>query len=200
MRQSVVAGLLLAAATGLLILLSDPLGLDVEQYALVGLAIGAALGLMTDISVWDRLAGFGIGLVAVWVAYGLRAGYLPDSPGGRAVALVGLVALLVLVVWLAAGRLHLAPMLLGAAALAGGYELTFIDAPPRFLEESWVALTGVLLAAAIGFACTVLAATLIRPDRLPGRHRDRDGGDGGEETEAEVPFDEMFHRDQEVRP
>jgi hypothetical protein len=91
-------------------------------------------------------------------------------------------------------------MLLGAAALAGGYELTFIDAPPRFLEESWVALTGVLLAAAIGFACTVLAATLIRPDRLPGRHRDRDDGDGGEETEAEVPFDEMFHRDQEVRP
>ena len=113
-------------------------------------------------------------------------------------ALGGLVAFLVLVIWLAGGRLHLAPMLLGAAALAGAYELTFTDSPPRFLQESWVALTGVLLAAAVGFACTVLAATLIGPDRLPGRHRESDGGD--DETEAEVPFDEMFHRDQEVRP
>lgn len=198
MRLSVVAGLLLAAATGLLILLSDPLGLDVEHYALVGLAIGAVLGLMSDISVWDRLAGFGIGLVAAWVAYGLRAGYLPDSSAGRAVALGGLVAFLVLVIWLASGRLRLAPMLLGAAALAGAYELTFTDAPPRFLQESWVALTGVLLATAVGFACTVLAATLIGPDRLPGRHRETDGGD--DETEADVPFDEMFTRDQEVRP
>jgi hypothetical protein len=200
MRQSVVAGLLLAAATGLLILISDPLSLDVEQFALVGVLLGAVLGLMKDITVWDRLAGFAIGLAAAWVSYGVRAGFLPDSSVGRAVALVGLVLFLVLVVWLAGGRLDLAPMLLGVAALAGAYELTFIEAPPRFFQESPVALTGVLLAAAVGFACTVLAATLIRPDRLPGRHRDRDGGDGGEETEAEVPFDEMFRRDQEVRP
>lgn len=200
MRQSVVAGLLLAAATGLLILLSDPLGLDVEQYALVGLAIGAVLGLMADIPVWDRLAGFAIGLIAAWASYGVRAGFVPDSSVGRAVALAGLVLLLTLIVWVAGGWLTLAPMLLGTAALAGAYELTFVEAPPRFFQESPVALTGVLLAAAVGFACTAFAATLIRPDRLPGRHRDRDGGDGGEETEAEVPLDEMFYRDQEVRP
>jgi hypothetical protein len=198
MRQSVVAGLLLAAATGLLILISDPLSLDVEQFALVGVLLGAVLGLMKDVAVWDRLAGFGIGLVAAYVTYGVRAGYLPDSSGGRAVAAAGLLAFLVLIVWLAGGRLHLAPMLMGVAALAGAYELTFIDAPPRFIQEASVAITGVLLTAAVGFACTVLASSLIGPDRLPGRHREGDGG--GDETEAEVPFDEMFHRDQEVRP
>lgn len=198
MRQSVVSGLLLAAATGLLILLSDPLNLNVEQYALAGVLLGAVLGLMTDAPVWERLAGFGIGMVAAWVTYGVRAGFLPDSSGGRAVAVVGLLAFLVLIVWLAGGRLHLAPMLIGVAALAGAYELTFLDAPPRFLQESSVAITGVLLAAAVGFACTVLASSLIGPDRLPGRHRDDDDGD--DDTEAEVPFDEMFYRDQEVRP
>jgi hypothetical protein len=200
MRLGVVAGLLLAAATGVLILLSDPLRLNLAEFTLVGVSVGAVLGLMAERVVWDRVAGFAIGLVAAWVSYGARAGFLPDSSVGRAVALVGLLLFLVLVVWLAGGRLDLAPMLLGVAALAGAYELTFIEAPPRFFQESPVALTGVLLAAAIGFACTVLAATLIRPDRLPGRHRDRDGGDGGEETEAKVPFDEMFYRDQEVRP
>ncbi|HEX6233304.1 MAG TPA: hypothetical protein VFZ63_09260 [Jiangellaceae bacterium] len=199
MRRSIVAGLLLAAATGLLILVSDPLSLNVEQFALIGVLIGAVLGLMTDIAVWDRLAGFGIGLVAAWVTYGLRAGFLPDSSGGRAVAVVGLLAFLVLIVWLVGGRLHLVPMLIGVTALAGAYELTFIDAPPRFLEESSVAVTGVLLAAAVGFACTVLASSLIGPDRVPaGRHREDDGD--GDDTEAEVPFDEMFYRDQEVRP
>jgi hypothetical protein len=196
MRQSVVAGLLLAAATGLLILLSEPLNLHVEQYVLVGLLLGAVLGLMADLAMWDRLAGFGIGLVAIWIAYGVRAGFLPDSSGGRAIASAGLVAFFVLLVWLAGGRLHIAPMLLGAAALAGAYELTFTEAPPRFLQESTAALTGVLLAAAVGFACTVVASALIGPDRVPGRHRDSDGG--GDETE--VSFDEMFHRDQEVRP
>lgn len=199
MRRSIVAGLLLAAATGVLILISDPLSLNVEQFALIGVLIGALLGLMTDIAVWDRLAGFGIGLVAAWVTYGLRAGFLPDSSGGRAVAVVGLLAFLVLIVWLVGGRLHLVPMLIGVAALAGAYELTFLDAPPRFLEESSVAVTGVLLAAAVGFACTVLASSLIGPDRVPaGRHREGDGD--GDDTEAEVPFDEMFYRDQEVRP
>jgi hypothetical protein len=199
MRRSIVAGLLLAAATSVLILISDPLSLNVEQFALIGVLIGALLGLMTDIAVWDRLAGFGIGLVAAWVTYGLRAGFLPDSSGGRAVAVVGLLAFLVLIVWLVGGRLHLVPMLIGVAALAGAYELTFLDAPPRFLEESSVAVTGVLLAAAVGFACTVLASSLIGPDRVPaGRHREGDGD--GDDTEAEVPFDEMFYRDQEVRP
>jgi hypothetical protein len=199
MRRSIVAGLLLAAATSVLILISDPLSLNVEQFALIGVLMGALLGLMTDIAVWDRLAGFGIGLVAAWVTYGLRASFLPDSSGGRAVAVVGLLAFLVLIVWLVGGRLHLVPMLIGVAALAGAYELTFLDAPPRFLEESSVAVTGVLLAAAVGFACTVLASSLIGPDRVPaGRHREGDGD--GDDTEAEVPFDEMFYRDQEVRP
>jgi hypothetical protein len=196
MRQSVVAGLLLAAATGLLILLSDPLSLQVEQYALVGILLGAVLGLMAEGAVWERLAGFGIGLVSAWVSYGLRAGFLPDSAAGRAVAVAGLVAFLVLVVWLAGGRLHIAPMLIGAAAMAGAYEAMFVAAPPRFLQESAVALTGVLLAAAVGFAVTVIASNWLGPDHRVGRHRDGSGDD--HDTEPELALDDIFRRDQEV--
>jgi hypothetical protein len=196
MRQSVIAGLLLAVATGALILLSDPLNLDVEHYSLMGILLGAVLGLMSDRPVWERMAGFGIGLVTAWVAYGVRAGFLPDSAGGRAVAAAALIAFLVLVVFLGGGRLHIAPMLLGAAAMAGAYEITFTEAPPRFVEESSVALTGVLLAAAIGFAITVVTSTWLGPDRQTGRHREAGGDDG--EAETEVPFDDMFRHDQEV--
>lgn len=207
MRRSIFSGLLLAVATGLLVILSDPLSLHVEGVVLLGVGIGAVLAIIGDRAVWERLAAFGVGLVATWLAYGMRAGFLPDSTAGRTVAAVGLIGLLVLAVWLSANRLELWPMLLGMAAMAGAYEVTFTAAPPRFLQESPVALTGVLLAFAVGFAVTTLVTTWVGPDRQVGRHRDEGAGPDDEgvaaqaepEAETEVSFDEMFHRDEEVR-
>jgi hypothetical protein len=199
MRRSVLAGLLLALVAGLLIMLSEPLSLHVEGVALLGVGIGAVLAVVGDRAVWERLAAFGIGLVATWLAYGMRAGFLPDSATGRTVAAVGLIGLLVLVAWLSAGRLELWPMLLGMAAMAGAYEFTFTASPPRFIQESPVALTGVLLAVAFGFAVVTFVTMLVGPDRQPVRQLPEDAGPGATEAETEVPLEEMFHRDEEVR-
>jgi hypothetical protein len=183
----------------LLIMLSDPLSLHVEGVVLLGVGIGAVLAVVGDRAVWERLAAFGIGLVATWLTYGMRAGFLPDSATGRMVAAVGLIALLVLIAWLASGRLELWPMLLGVAAMAGAYEFTFTASPPRFIQESPVALTGVLLAAAFGFAVVTAVTMLVGPDRQPVAGRDADVGPDDAQTEAEVPLEEMFHQDEEVR-
>jgi uncharacterized membrane protein len=180
-------------------MLSDPLSLHVEGVVLLGVGIGAVLAVVGDRAAWERLAAFGIGLVATWLAYGMRAGFLPDSATGRMVAAVGLIGLLVLIAWLASGRLELWPMLLGVAAMAGAYEFTFAASPPRFIQESPVALTGVLLATAFGFAVVTLATMLVGPDRQPVVGRDADVGPDDAQTEAEVPLEEMFHQDEEVR-
>jgi lysylphosphatidylglycerol synthetase-like protein (DUF2156 family) len=199
MRRSVLAGLLLAVVSGVLIILSEPLSLHVEGVVLLGVAVGALLAVVGDHAAWEKLAAFAIGLVATWLAYGMRAGFLPDSPTGRMVAAVGLIGLLVLVAWLSAGRLELWPMLLGVAALAGAYEFTFTAAPPRFVQESPVALTGVLLAVAFGYAVVTLVTMLVGPDRQAVRQRPGRAGPDETEAETEVPLDEMFHRDEEVR-
>lgn len=200
MRRTVISGLLLAAAAGLLILLSDPLRIQVEHVAVLGVALGAVLGLVGERAVWERCIAFGIGLVATWLAYGMRAGFLPDASSGRVVAAVGLIALLVLIAWLSAGRLELWPMLIGVAGMAGAYELTYTDAPPRFVQESPVALTAILLTVAVGFAVTTLTATRPEPHQQPGRRRvPARVPDDDDTLETEVPLDEMLRRDEEVR-
>jgi hypothetical protein len=203
MRQSVIGGLVLAAVIGLLVLLSDPLGLNVEHVALLGIGTGAVLGLIGDRDVWERVSAFAIGLVATWVTYGLRAGFLPDAPSGRAVAFVGLLVFLVFVAWVAAGRLPLWAMLLGVVALAGAYEFTYTEAPPRFMAESPVALTSVLLVVAIGFVVATVVEIL--PISGDGRYRGRsaeptDGDDGAEAiTEEDVHLDDMLRPAEEAR-
>jgi hypothetical protein len=201
MRQTMLGGLLLAVATGLLILLADPLSLDVEHVALLGAGLGAVLGLIGDRPVLERVAGFAVGFVVTWIAYGARAQYLPDSSGGRAVAAFGIVVLFVLAVWLSSNRLQLWTMLIGAVALIGAYEEIYTAAPPKFLDQSPEAATQVLLAVAIGFVCTTLPSPWQDMEPAGGRHR---GGEtGGRDTEdktEDVTLDSMLDRDsQETR-
>jgi hypothetical protein len=202
MRQGVIGGLLLAGAAGLLIALSNPLNLQVEHVALLGVGIGAVLGLIGDRDAWERVVAFGIGLTATWVAYGMRAGFLPDAPAGRVVAAIGLLVLLAVIVWLSAGRFPLWAMLLGVVALAGAYEVTYTANPPRFVAESAVAMTSVLLTVAVGFAIAILAELIPSLGSEPGRYRDEDGdpyGSAEDVDEVEVPIDDMLHAAEEAR-
>ena len=74
--------------------------------------------------------------MAAWIGYAVRAGFLPDTAGGRAAA-VGLVILLC--VGITAATVEPPPLwstLLGTAALAGAYEFTYAAhrpscSPPR---------------------------------------------------------------------
>lgn len=158
MRKNVLAGLVLAATTTGLVILGSVLDLELQPVALLGVAIGAVLVLVSDHTPAGRLGGFAAGLVVAWFGYLVRAQLLPDTDGGRAV-FAGIVVLLgVGVVVVVRDRLPLWAVLLGSAAFAGAFEAGYTAEPPLVLAHSMSAATALLMAAGAGFLVTSLVA------------------------------------------
>lgn len=158
MRKTLLVGLVLVVAAVMVVLLSAAFDLELEPAALLGVALGAVVALVPDRTPLMRLAGFMGGLVAAWVGYLLRAGVLPDSAGGRAVAVGLVIALAVGVAAAGFGRIPLWSCLLGVAALAGAYEHTYAAAPPEVTSSSVTSVTTLLLTFAIGFLASAFLA------------------------------------------
>ena len=185
-RRDIFMGLSLAAAAFVVILLSSWLGLELEATVLLGVAIGAVVGLVPDRSTAFRLGGFAAGFVVAWIGYLVRAAQLPDSAGGRGVA-VALIILLCLGVTLASvGRLPLWVVLLGAGAFAGAYEYTYNAAPPEVLSTSVSVATSMLMSVAIGF----LAVAWVGPEPAPRPASRRDSS--APAANDTVPLDTMM--------
>jgi hypothetical protein len=159
MRGTLLAGAVLTVASILLITLSASLGLDVESVALMGAGSGAVLALVPHRSAPSRLIGFLVGFVISWLGYLVRAGFLPDTAWGHALAVGLVVVLCTVAVVVSRERLALWSTLLGAAVLAGSYETTYIEAPSQVLSTSWSTSTSVLLAFALGFFAAALVAS-----------------------------------------
>ena len=182
MRRTLLVGLGLIVVGVLAIFLDSWFGLDLEPVALFGIAVGAVLALVPDGSPFVRLAGFAGGVVVTWVAYFLRAGVLPDTPGGRAVALGLVIALATGIAAVSFGRIQLWSTLLGAAALAGAYEFSFADSPPEVATTSVIASTSLLFTAALGF---LVAAVFAPAGEQPSEPREpRWPGSDDEETHS----------------
>jgi hypothetical protein len=159
MRRTLVTGGLLAVFTALLAQFGGTLGLEEIRSALLGAAIGAALGLVPGRdNPLARAAAFLVGFVLGLVGYALRAGLLPDTGGGRALAAFLVVILLTGICAATLGWLPLWSGLLGVAAIAGAYEYAFALDPTAFTSESVTAATTVLLAAAVGFLVGAVGA------------------------------------------
>ena len=171
MRRSLIAGLVLAVLAALITLMGGWFGSDLEHVALLGAALGGALGLVPHRYGWGRITGFLVGFAAAWIGFALRAAVLPDSSTGRAVATFLVVALCALVCAFSNGRLPLWSALLGAAAIVGAYEEIYTNAPSQFISESPEAATTVLLAAAFGYLATSVVYDLMSVQH----HEDTDG-------------------------
>ena len=166
MKRTLSAGLCLAAAASALIALNGALDLGLESVALLGLALGAVVALVPDATSNRRLAGFLVGFAIALVGYFVRAGFMPDSTAGHAVA-VGIVVLACAgAVALSTGKLPFWAVLLGTAGLSGAYELTYAAAPPEIFETSLSTGTSLLLSVAVGF----VVAGLVSHDRATHRH------------------------------
>lgn len=157
-KRSLASGLVLAVFAALVIGLGQLMGLDLQHVALLGAALGGVLGLVPHRFPLGKLGGFVLGFVLAWIGFALRAAVLPDSAGGRAVAAFVVVALVAVACAVSAGRVPLWSALLGAAAIVAAYEETYTNAPSQFLKESPTAGTTVLLAVALGYLATTLAA------------------------------------------
>lgn len=176
MRTTLLSGAVLTVGSILLILLSSSLGLDVETVALMGAGSGAAVALIPHRSPLLRLGGFLAGFALSWLGYLMRAGFLPDTASGHAVAVGLVVALCSTVAVATRDRIPLWSTLLGAAVFAGSYETTYIEAPSQVLSTSMSTSTSVLLAVAFGF----FAASVVAP-QVPGE-RER-GADAAPDPE-----------------
>ncbi|WP_081844441.1 hypothetical protein [Cellulomonas sp. URHE0023] len=169
MKRYILAGLVLAVVTTLVVVVASP---ELQAVALLGAAIGGTLGLVPDRSPAQRVGGFAAGFAAAWFGYALRAAVLPDATSGRAVAV-----LLVLLICLAVaagtrGRLPLWSTLLGAAAMSGAYEATYSSDPTAFVGSSATTATSILLAAGAGFLATALLGPQIVQERALERARE----------------------------
>ncbi|CAN5478427.1 hypothetical protein BH10ACT10_BH10ACT10_11500 [soil metagenome] len=186
MRRTLVAGVVLAVAAVLVVIVSSALDLELESVALLGGALGAVVALVPDRGPLVRLGGFVAGFVAAWIGYVVRAALLPDTSGGRAVA-VGLVVLLcVAITAVSRNKLPLWTTLLGTAALTGAYEFTFAAAPPELASTSVSTATTLLLNVAVGF----LAAALVAPTgagETPQRQHRADTPTGDAEPDSVKP-------------
>jgi hypothetical protein len=158
MRRNLLAGLCLALAAGLLVMVGKFLDLDLESVALFGAALGAVVALVPDRTPLVRLGGFAVGVVAALVGYLLRALLLPDTSAGRAVAAVIVLLVCVGVSAVAVGRLPLWSVLLGTAGLVGAYEFTYAAAPPELLTTAVDTITALFLSLAVGFFAASLAS------------------------------------------
>lgn len=158
MRRSMIAGLVLAVFAALIIGLGELFGFDLQHVALLGAAIGGALGLIRHPYAWGRIAGFLVGFLAAWVGFALRAAVLPDSAAGRAVAAFLVILICALACGFSQGRLPLWSALLGAAAIVGAYEEIYTNAPSQFVSQSVEAGTTVLLAVAFGYLATAVVS------------------------------------------
>lgn len=161
MRRSLIAGLVLALLAAVITALGGVFGSDLEHVALLGAAIGGALGLVPHQYSWGRITGFLVGFAAAWIGFALRAAVLPDSSNGRAVAAFLVVALCALACAFSQGRLPLWSALLGTAAIVGAYEEIYTNAPSQFISESPEAGTTVLLATAFGYLATSVVYDLM---------------------------------------
>ncbi|MCY7373930.1 MAG: hypothetical protein LH461_09590 [Spirochaetaceae bacterium] len=159
MRRTAIGGAILAVTAFLLVLFGDALDLELERVALTGAALGAVVALVPDRAPLFRAIGFAAGFVVGVAGYALRAGLLPDTSFGRAVA--ALVVLLVLMgIAVATGtRVPLWSLLVGAAAMTAAYETTFMTTPSAFPYEGPTAATQMALAAGVGY----LAASFLGP-------------------------------------
>jgi hypothetical protein len=185
MRKSIFAGLILALAAALVMWLSAAFDLELDSVVLLGAAVGAVVALVPDRRPLARFVGFAAGFVAAWVGFFVRAAVLPDTAGGRAVA-VGLVLLLcVVVVAVSAGRLPLWSALLGTAAMVGGYEYTYAAAPPEVASTSVSAATSLLFCLAVGY---LVAAMVAPPDGAAPSRRTRD------EDLENTSFDDLMEK------
>lgn len=159
MRRTAVGGALLAVTAFLLVQFGQALGLELERVALTGAALGALVALVPDRSPAWRAAGFAAGFLVAWAGYGLRAGLLPDTSFGRALAVLVVLLILTGIAVASANRLPLWALLAGAAAMSAAYETTFMTTPSAFPYESPSAATQMALAAGVGY----LAASFLGP-------------------------------------
>jgi len=179
MRRTAIGGAILAVTAFLLIFFGEALDLELERVALTGAALGAVVALVPDRPALFRVIGFAAGFVVGVLGYALRAGLLPDTSFGRAVAALAVVMILMGIALATGTRVPLWSLLVGAAAMTAAYETTFMVTPSAFPYEGPTAATQMALAAGVGFLAASFLGSAVEHERdeETGRRHSRSASD-----------------------
>lgn len=173
MRRTAIGGAILAVIAFLLILFGETLDLELERVALTGAALGAVVALVPDRPPLFRAIGFAAGFLVGVGGYGLRAGLLPDTSFGRALAALVVLLLLMGIAVATGTRVPLWSLLVGAAAMTAAYETTFMVTPSAFPYEAPTAATQMALAAGVGYLAASFLGSAVEGERDEERGRRR---------------------------
>jgi hypothetical protein len=156
MVRTLVAGLFIAVAAALVLLIGGPVGLN-AGVAVVGVSLGAVLALVPYRGPFWRIGAWAVGFIITWVSYAISALLFPSNNTGMAVgAFLGLI-LVTLVAGLTRERLPLWCGLTGVAAFVGSYYAAFNAAPYLFKTESITYLVAAFATTMVGFLAAALA-------------------------------------------
>lgn len=134
------------------------------QNVLVGIAVGAVLGMVRTGSPGARFVGFLVGLLGGAAFYLLESFLFPQTWFGQAVAVAMTIMALAVVSALTRGWMHLWTMFLGTVAFAATYDGFFSSTPWLIQSKGPVLLGGMLFCVACGFLTAVLTEVLRSPD------------------------------------
>jgi hypothetical protein len=179
-RRVLIQGACIVLATALVGSLVGTLGLWVAWPLLVGAAIGLVPAAGGDLG---RAGAVGVGLLAGWFGFALRATVLPDIALGRGLGLAIPVVVVVVVALVSAERWPLWAGLGGVAAFVGTYTAAYADNPTAFLAESPTAFSTALVAVSAGLLVG-LALRSDRPDTAPVERRSTTVPEAPVEAEA----------------
>lgn len=156
MVRTLVAGLFIAVAAALVLMIGGPVGLN-PGVAVVGVSLGAVLALVPYRGPFWRIGAWAAGFIITWVSYAISALFFPSTDTGMAAgAFLGLV-LVTLVAGFTRERLPLWCGLTGVATFVGAYYAAFNAAPYLFKTESITYLVAAFATTMIGFLAAALA-------------------------------------------
>lgn len=149
-------GAVVALVAAVLAVFGGAIGITTLWPVLLAVGVGLAIAPITA----GRVAAFALGSVVSWGVMALDAGLLPDAALSRVLTVVIGIVIVTVIALVTVDRAPLWAGLAGFAAFAALYEPMYAANPTAFLTESPVALTTVLLAAAVG-ALTVALTDLL---------------------------------------
>ncbi len=153
---TLIGGLALALFALIIYLLPGELGQQAVAYTVLGLAVGAVVGLLPYADPVARLMGFMVGELLAFASFLIRGGLLPYTNLSAAVVVLLLLLVITGITALFRSSAWFISMLLGAGTLYGVLELQFRTVPSAYLATASLAFVAILLSFGIGYMVSAL--------------------------------------------
>lgn len=178
---TLIGGLSLAVLALVIYLLPAQLGKPVISYTVLGLAMGAIVGLLPGADPANQISGYFTGLLLAFASYVARGGLLPYTKGSSAIVVLLLLVVVTGITAIVRKRAWFVLMLLGVATMYGSVEPAFQEAPTTYIALAGLAFVGILLGFGLGFTVSsLLELELVpyKPNPAPALQASRESAPG----------------------